>query len=105
MRPSGQLKKTLDTELKTNKSVETAARQAVVADADQLSKDAKTLRSRVKDGKPSSAEAERVLTAAAKMQTFIQGQRVPASASAWSAIDEPLRNVASAYGVPPPGVR
>ena len=50
-----QLKKTLDSDLKTDPSIDGTSRGAIVQEADQLSKDAKALRERVNDGKPSSA--------------------------------------------------
>ena len=63
-----------------------------------LSNDAKTLRNRVKNGKPSSAEADRLMARAAKLQTFIQSHRVPASASAWAAAASHMEIVSAAYG-------
>ena len=55
-----QLKKALDSDLKKDPSVDKASREAIVDEADQFSKDAKVLRDRVNDGKPSSAEADQV---------------------------------------------
>jgi hypothetical protein len=95
-----QVKKSLDSDLKKDPSVDKASREAVVAEADQLSKDAKALRDRVKDGKPSSAEADQVLTSAAKLQTFIQGHRVPAAANAWTGVSSQLETVTAAYQIP-----
>lgn len=95
-----QVKKSLDSDLKKDASVDKASREAVVAEADQLSKDAKELRDRVKDGKPSSGEAEQVLTSAAKLQTFIQGHQVPMAASAWTGVSSQLEIVAAAYQIP-----
>lgn len=97
-----QLKKALDADLKKDPSVDNAARQAVLDEADQLSKEAKALRDRLKDGKPSSAEAEQVLTRAATMQTFIHGHQVPASGSAWSGMAPQFGTVATAYRAPWP---
>lgn len=69
------------------------------------SKDAKTLRNRVKNGKPSSAEADRLMARAAKLQTFIQSHRVPASASAWVAAASHMEIVSAAYGANSPAPR
>jgi len=94
-----QLKKSLDSDLKKDASIDKPTREAVVSEADQLSQDAKTLRDRVKDAKPSSAEADEVLTRAHKLETFIQGHKVPAAARAWTAVSSQLENVAAAYQV------
>ena len=95
-------KKALDRELKNDPSVNSAARQGIVADVDQLSKDAKTLKSRVKDGKPSSAEASRVLVQAARLQDFVKTHQVPVSTTTWNSAADQLQNLASAYGAPWP---
>jgi hypothetical protein len=97
-----QVKKALDSDLKTAPSVDSASRDSIVQEADQLSKDAKVLRDRVNDGKPSSAEADQLMTRAAKLQTFIQGHQLPASATAWSGARPQLETVAAAYRIPLP---
>ena len=68
-----QLKKSLDSDLKKDPSVDSASREAIVQEADQLSKDAKVLRDRVNDGKPSSAEADQVMKRAAKLHDVHPG--------------------------------
>ena len=55
-----RLKKSLNNDLKKDRTVQKTDREAIVREADQLSKDAKALRGRVRDGKPSSAEADRL---------------------------------------------
>ena len=104
-RVSNQLKKALDNDLKREPTVDKAARQAAVNEADQLLKDAKTLRERVKDGNPSSAEAERLLAQAAKVQNFLSGRQLPTSAAAWSGAQSGLQSLASAYGAAWPANR
>jgi membrane-bound lytic murein transglycosylase B len=94
-------KKALDKELKKDPSMN-AARQGIVADVDRLSKDAKTLKSRVKDGKPSSAEARSVLERAAKLHDFVKTHQVPVSTTTWNSAAGQLQNIASAYGATPP---
>src|SRR4051812_7825797 len=79
-----QLKGSLNKELKADKAMPPPTRQQVVEEADQLSKDAKLLNDRVKDGKPSSAEAEKVLAGATHMKATLQSHRVPQSTAAWS---------------------
>ena len=96
-----QLKKALDSDLKKDPSVDSASRGAIVKEADDLAKDAKALRERVNDGKPSSAEADQVMSRAARLQTFIQGHQVPGSASVWSGAKPQLEAVAAAYHIQP----
>ena len=62
------------------------SREAIVQEADGLSKDAKVLRDRLNDSKPSSAEADQVMSRAAKLHTFIQGRQVPGAANVWTGI-------------------
>jgi len=95
-----RLKKALDTDLKKDASIDKPTREGIVGEADQMSKDAKALRDRVKDGKPSSAEADRLLAQAAKLQAFIESHKAPTSSSAWSGFSTPLQSVAGAYGIP-----
>ena len=99
---AGNTKKSLDKELTTNPSVDSAARQGIVNDVDQLSKDAKTLKDRIKDSKPSSAEAGRVLERAAKLESFVKTHQVPVSTTTWNSAAEQLQSIASAYGAPWP---
>ena len=93
-----RLKKSLDTDLKKDTSIDKPTREGIVGEADQLTKDAKALRDRVKDGKPSSAEADRLLAQAAKLQAFIESHKAPTSSSAWSGLSTPLESVAGVYG-------
>ncbi len=100
-----RLKRSLDSELKKDPTVEKAQRAAIVDEADTLSKEAKTLRNRVKNAKPSSAEADRLMARAAKLQTFIQSHRVPASASTWAAAASHMEIVSAAYRANSPAPR
>jgi hypothetical protein len=97
-----QLKKALDSDLKNDASIDTPSRDAIVGEANLLTKNAKTLRERLNDGKPSSAEADEVLLRASKLQRFIQAHRVPGASNAWSGVSEQLQTVAAAYRVPWP---
>jgi hypothetical protein len=92
-----RLKKALDADLKQNPLVDKAARDAIVEEADQFTKDAKLLRDRVIDRKPSSAEADQLLARAARLQTFVAKHRVPTAANYWAGIDIYLQKLASAY--------
>ena len=97
-----QVKKALDSDLKKDPSVDKPSREAIVDEADQLVKETKALRDRLNDGKPSSAEADQVLTRAARLRTFVGAHSMPAASSAWSSVSEHLATVASAYRVPWP---
>jgi hypothetical protein len=99
---AGSMKKTLDQDLKKDASIDQQSRQSMVGGADQLSKSAKVLRERVKDGKPSSAEAKQVLIDATKLQTTVGSHQAPASASAWAGARSHLEKIASAYNAPWP---
>ena len=77
---SGAQLESLDVNLKSNPTFNpVAGRGDIVKEADQWSKDAKLLKDRVKDGKPSSAEAAAVLTRGARLQSFVQNNPVPTS--------------------------
>ena len=104
-RSADRVKKSLELDLKNDARVDQVTREGIVAEADELAKDAKTLRDRVKDGKPSSAEADQLFMRAARLQTFIEGHAVPASASAWPALKTGLQSIASAYRVSWPAAR
>jgi hypothetical protein len=99
---SDQLKKSLDNDLKKDPTVSKEARQAAIAELEQLTKDAKALRGRVKDAKPSSAEASKLLAQAAKVQGFVASHQGPTSAAAWKATAGHVQVVATAYGTPWP---
>jgi hypothetical protein len=96
-RSSERLQKALENDLKKDTDVAKSEREAIVGEADLLEKYAKALRSRVKDGKPSSAEAEAVMERAAKLRPFIQTHNVPTSSAAWAAITFGMRTLTDAY--------
>jgi hypothetical protein len=100
-----RIKKSLESDLKNDPKVDQPTREAIVDEAEALSKDAKTLRERVKDGKPSSAEADQLFIRADKLQAFIASHTVPASASAWPALSTSLQSIAGAYRVSWPAAR
>ena len=99
---SDQLKKSLDNDLKKDATVSKEARQAAIAEADQLIRDAKALRDRIKDAKPSSAEASKLLSQASKVRGFVDSHQVPTSSAAWKAAAAQVQVVATAYGTPWP---
>jgi hypothetical protein len=93
-----QLKKALDDDLKTNTTIDKATRQAIVDGAGQMSKDAKTLRDRVKSGNPSTAEAARIFDHASRIQSFLDSHRTPTASGIWRGIAPTLGPLAGAYG-------
>ena len=95
---AGRLKSALDADLKKDPAVARETREAIVREVDQLAKDAKTLRSRVKDGKPSSAEADQMLARATRVRTFIERHPTATSAGPWTELTGQLQTVAGAYG-------
>jgi hypothetical protein len=99
---ASRLKKSLDTELKRDKTVDKAAREEIVGEADGLAKDAKQLQERLKDGQPSSAEADKLLSDAAKMQSYLESHQVPSSAGIWKSVAPRLQDLAGAYRGPAP---
>lgn len=98
-----KVKQTLDNELKKDKTIDKTQRETIVGQADQLAKDAKLLRDRVKDGDPSSAEAERLLTQASKVKSLLGNYKAPMASGALSSVGAKLQSVASAYGTSWPG--
>jgi hypothetical protein len=68
-----------------------------VREADGLSKDAKALARRVKDGKPSSVEAGQLATRAATLRTATGSYQLPAATPLWADITERLAKVRDAY--------
>ncbi|HET9265889.1 MAG TPA: hypothetical protein VFO14_22755 [Vicinamibacterales bacterium] len=99
-RSADDLKKSLNNDLKKETTVQKTDREAIVREADQLSKDAKALRGRVRDAKPSSAEADRLLSRAAELQAFVDSHQLPTAAGVWTGIRTRLQELAGAYGAP-----
>ena len=93
-------KKALEKELKADKTVDAATRSAAIAQADMFEKNAKALRERVSDGKPSTAEATQLLQQAAKIKDLVGKGNLPMAAGAFSGIGSKLGSVAQAYGMP-----
>jgi hypothetical protein len=94
-----RVKRSLDADLKKDIAVDPAVRTGIVREADQLQREAKTLRDRVRDGRPSSAEADQVLSRAEKLRAFIDSHAVPTAAASWAAVDAHLQVLGSAYGI------
>jgi hypothetical protein len=98
-----RMKQALDNELKKDKTIDKTQRETIVGHADQMAKDAKSLRDRVKDGDPSSAEAERLLAQASKVKSLLGNYTAPMASGALSGAAARLQTIASAYGASWPG--
>ena len=98
-----QLKKSLGQDVKKDTAVDPGARAAAIAEVDELSKAAKALRSRLKDGQPSSAEAGKLFATAGRIKSFLDAhQGAVASASVFGGLAPKLQALAAAYGMPGP---
>jgi hypothetical protein len=96
-----QYKKALDKSLKADATIAQATRQTAVREVDSLAKDAKTLASRVGDGKPASGEAKQVLDRAASIGGAASGMKLlPEARTAWSKMASALDKVAQGFGLP-----
>jgi archaellum component FlaC len=103
---AGGMKKTLDDELKKDATVDKPTRESMVSAVEDLSKDAKELRSRVNDGKPSSAEAEALLSHATAFESTLSARQVPGAKSMWTGpLAKQLETVATAYRLPWPATK
>src|SRR6185436_21194986 len=77
-------KKALDSALKMNTSVDKAAREAAVKEAEGLKQEAERLASTMGDGKPASGEARALLEHATAMRGAAPGGALsPAAQTAW----------------------
>ncbi len=92
-----QVKKSLENDLKKDKTVDEASRKTIVDQAEQWTKDVKTLHDRVKDGQPSSAESDRVLQGATSLKSAIDSHSAPSAKSAWNAATPLLQTLTQAY--------
>ena len=94
-----QFKNALDQELRKDKTLDSASRNAIVRSADDFKKDAEALRSRVGNDEPSTAEADRVLTHASGLQKVVTDRRLVDAGGAWSKVTPQVRELAGVYGV------
>jgi hypothetical protein len=102
-RSTDRFKKDFEKSLKSDPSVDAAARNAAVDQVNGLKEDAKRLESAIGDGRPSSAEAQAVLDRAARIRTAASGRTLSAAAqTAWSSVHNGVANVAQAFNLPPP---
>jgi hypothetical protein len=94
-------KKELDSSLKKNPSIDNAAREAAVKDADAFKDEAERLASTVGNGKPASGEAQSLLQHATAIRGATPGGPLsPAAATAWKSVESDLAKVAQAFNLP-----
>ena len=94
---AGELKDTVN----RNSSLPPAHKNALKSTADLIRTRAKTLASRLKDGKPATAEARQLFEAIQKMDETTKGSSLAApSLSAMGSMRAPLTTLRQAFGVP-----
>jgi hypothetical protein len=94
-----RFKRMLNDDLKDDASVDKAARESIVDEADQLKKDAEELRSRLDDDNPSTGELDRMLARATTLQQYVAGRKLPTATEAWNGVALQMRQLAAAYEV------
>lgn len=84
------------------KTLARPAKDALKAAADVLKESAKTLRSRLNDSKPSTAEARQVFDATRRLEESMKSQKLsPSSLASIGAMRAPLTTLRSAFGIEP----
>lgn len=74
--------------------------KAIEAEAKSMAALSKTLASRIRSGKPASAEARQLIESADKVNALIEADGMPEAArEAWSAGRPSLRKIADAFGI------
>jgi hypothetical protein len=97
-----RFKRDLDSSLRSDRTVDKAAREAAVRHIDALMRDAKALASVVGAGRPASSEAKALLVRAAELLTATSGRTLsPAAQMAWGSVEAGLATVAQGFGLPP----
>jgi hypothetical protein len=97
-----QFRKRLDDALKLETHIPQTSREAAVAEANGLKKDADALADRLNDHKPASGEATALLLRAARIQTTAATLSLPSSATdAWKAVLPPLTTIAHGFNLAP----
>jgi len=96
-----RFKKDLDAALKKDKTVDKAARESAVMQADDLKRDAQTLASTIGDERPASGEAQALLQRAATIRAAAAAKpRPPAAMTAWGLVEAELGKIAQAFSLP-----
>jgi len=97
-----QFRKRLDDALKLETHIPQASREAAVAEANGLKKDADELAERLNDHKPASGEATALLQRAGRIESTAMKLSLPSSATdAWKAVLPPLATIAQGFNLQP----
>ena len=74
-------------------------REAAKKDVEALAKQADTVKSRVNDGKPATAEVRQLVEQTAKVQAFVDAHPIPAAATNLQAVQASLGKLQQAFGL------
>ena len=97
-----QFRKRLDDALKLETHIPQASREAAVAEANGLKKDADELAERLNDHKPASGEATALLQRAGRIESTAMKLSLPSSATdAWKSVLPPLATIAHGFNLTP----
>lgn len=96
---AGQLETDIERGAKTLPEADRAEATSMAHVADALSKDAKELKKRVSDGKPSSAQARAVIDAANKLDGYLAGKSLGAANSTMAEIKGSLNKISQGFGM------
>jgi hypothetical protein len=88
-----------------DKTLAKADKDAAKKSAENLARAADTLKSRVSDGKPATAEMRSVVDQISKLDAFVMAHPVPLAAASWSGAKTALGKLEQAFNMVPPPVR
>ncbi|HEY2431408.1 MAG TPA: hypothetical protein VGI12_01960 [Vicinamibacterales bacterium] len=74
-------------------------REAAKKDVEALVKQANTVKSRVNDGKPATAEVRQLVEQNTKVQAFVDANPMPAAVPNWQAVQASLGKLQQAFGL------
>ena len=100
-----RLEHSLDNELKKDVTIDAPTRTSIVNVADQFANDARKLRDKIKNGDPSSSEAQHLLERAMAIQSILKAHQTPTSSGIWNGVPPMLQQVAGAYAIAVPAPR
>ena len=97
-----KFRKALENDLKADTTMDKAAKESILKEAEQLKKDAEGLASVVSTDKLSSGEADKVISRAKSLQTFMaaNAKTTPTSTAAWASLTQEIGKIAGEYAKP-----
>jgi hypothetical protein len=84
-----------------DKTLAKADRDAFARDLDQLKKQANTVKDRVSDSKPATAETRQLMTLVDRINSSFQGKAQPSTLAAWGGMRASLDTLGQAYRIKP----